>query len=221
MRRLVFLFAVLLCGCVSNHESSKETLKTGDLLFVALPLDYTLQDSNSMDDAIVSATGDSASVNYIHVAIVEVNGDSTWVIDATLKHGVDRHPIDTFWTDFTLKDGSLPRVDVMRLSDTNGVSGFISLAKKFCGRGYDLYFLPENKEQYCSELVRNSYVRNGDTLFSQNPMNFKSKDGSFPPYWVDLFALLGEDIPQGKMGTNPNAMSKESVLYRVNLNLHR
>ena len=52
-----------------------------------------------MTGAIAAATG-SGDTEYIHVAILEVDavGD-LWIIDATLKHGVARYPIDK------LKDG--------------------------------------------------------------------------------------------------------------------
>lgn len=43
--------------------------------------------------------------------------DSVWIIDATIAHGVDRHPLDTFLRVFTLKDGSYPEFIVKRVKD--------------------------------------------------------------------------------------------------------
>jgi hypothetical protein len=170
-----------------------------------------------MDEAITSATGREGEINYIHVAILERDEqDSLWVIDATINHGVDRHPFRVYLTDFTLNDGSYPVMDVMRLKDNTNVTTYVDNAKTFVGRGYDMYFSSDNTEQYCSELVRNSYVTStGEYLFSEYPMNFMSSDGTFPPYWVELFGLLGEPIPQGEMGTNPNAMSQEDCLMKA------
>ena len=105
---LVLAVLILLAGC------GQPRVQSGDLLFVGIPVDYSLE-ASSMDNAIVSATGDSNQINYIHVAILEVEDGQTWVIDATVKHGVDRHPLDTFLADFTLKDGSLPLLDVRRV----------------------------------------------------------------------------------------------------------
>lgn len=226
--RFVFLLSLavmLLCGgCNRNTEKAElaetqtEQLQTGDLVFVALPLDY-MSDTTEMGSAIAASTGDSVGINYIHVAIAEVSNDSVWIIDATLAHGVDRHPLDTFFCDFTLDDGSLPQMDIMRLSDNSNASKYVENAKQFVGRKYDLYFLPDNDEQYCSELVRNSYINGEEHIFSEAPMNFKSDDGTFPPYWVWLFEQIGQPIPQGFPGTNPNAMSKEKCLEKVNVTL--
>ena len=214
----VLFSALLLFSCHNaKQEEQQDGIQTGDLLFVGLPLDYHLTDSTSMDDAITSATGREGEINYIHVAILERDEqDSLWVIDATIKHGVDRHPFSVYLSDFTLKDGSYPVMDVMRLKDNTNATEYVNNAKTFVGRGYDMYFSSDNTEQYCSELVRNSYVTStGEYLFSEAPMNFKSDDGTFPPYWIELFNLLDEPIPQGEMGTNPNDMSKESCLMKV------
>ena len=221
---LAIIATILHVGCNRNTEKAEpaeaqtEQLQTGDLVFVALPLDF-MADTTEMGSAIAASTGDSIGINYIHVAIAEVANDSVWIIDATLAHGVDRHPLDTFFCDFTLDDGSLPQMDIMRLSDNSQATKYVENAKQFTGRGYDLYFLPDNDELYCSELVRNSYINGEEHIFSEAPMNFKAEDGTFPPYWVWLFEEIGQPIPQGLPGTNPNAMSKEKCLEKVNVTL--
>lgn len=227
LKSLLFLLCciavIMLVSCrpaIKNIHSvtmGDVTVQNGDLLFVGLPLDYHIVDTASMDEAITAATGQENAVNYIHVAILEVDeNDSLWVIDATIKHGVDRHPFSVFASDFTLNDGSRPEMVVMRLQDNANVNKFVENAKTYCGREYDMHFLPDNEAQYCSELVRNSYTTStGEYIFGESPMNFKSADGTFPPYWVELFDLLGEPIPQGVMGTNPNDMSQEQCLKRV------
>ena len=69
---------------------------------------------------------------------------------------------------------------------------------------------------YCSELVWYSFIDNdGEALFDAAPMNFKGADGSFPDFWIELFAEMGQPIPQGEPGTNPNHMAQESILTEV------
>ncbi len=46
-------------------------------------------------------------------------------------------------------------------------------------------------------------------------MNFRAADGSMPPFWNELFAKLGEEIPEGLPGTNPNDMSRDTLLTEV------
>ncbi len=212
----IFFFAfatVLFASC--GRTSSK--IQTGDLLFVGLPLDYTVEgDTASMADAIASATGSESHVNFIHVAILEVGGDTTWVIDATIKRGVARYPLDSMREDFRLRSGGYPVFSVKRLRHNRNAEQWIANARKYVGQRYDMAFLPDNDEQYCSELVWNSYLDgDGEHIFSAAPMNFKSPDGSYPPYWVWLFAQLGMPIPQGVMGTNPNDMAADKLLQPV------
>ncbi len=197
------------------------TLQSGDLLFVGIPADYTLSDTASMSDAIVASTGDSNLLNFIHVAIIEVERDTTWIIDATIKRGVSRYPLDSMMADFQLKDGSYPEFVVMRLRDNRHADSYVEQSKAYLGRAYDMWFLPDNEEQYCSELVRNAYRNaDGNYLFAEAPMNFKSPDGTFPPYWVQLFQSLGQPIPQDLPGTNPNDMHADSALVKI-CTLHR
>ena len=195
-------------------DPDKPQLMNGDLVFVGLPMDYNAE-GGSMDEAIASATGAPGELNLIHVAIAEVRADSVGIIDATLSHGVDRHPLDTFLTDFTLRDGSLPEFIIKRTNSVD-VDAAVEKAKSFCGRGYDTFFLPDNEEMYCSELVQRSYLdAAGEEVFPSQPMNFLASDGTMPTYWEWLFGLLGMEVPQGVLGTNPHDMSLSPLLETV------
>lgn len=213
MKRIC-LFVLIIIACLSGKAQTQ--VRTGDLLFLGIPADYTIFD-DSMSGAIASATGKADQLNYIHVAVLEVNDKGAiWIVDATLKHGVDRHPLDTFLADFTLKNGNYPQLDVMRLKRPRHVALYVENTRRFCGEAYDLYFLPDNDRHYCTELVYDSYVTpKGKHLFHAAPMNFKAEDGTFPPYWVQLFQLINQPIPQSELGTNPNAMAKEKCLKKI------
>ena len=217
MKRIVFLAALaLLAACAPKPER----LQTGDLIFVGIPADYDL-DASSMDSAITEATGSDTGLNLIHAAIAEVDPEGrVWIIDATIKHGVDRHPLDTFLRDFTLRDGSYPVFKILRLKDNRQAEQYVENAKKQLGLPYDSAFLPDNDALYCTELVYECYRDgNGQPLFQATPMNFKNAEGEFPLYWEQLFALLDQPIPQGIPGTNPQGMAEESVLRPVAVDL--
>ena len=207
--RIFFLIPLLLLAVCCGHKTGR--LRNGDLVFVGLPLDYHA-DASSMNAAISSATGEEGELNLIHVAIAEVLGDSIWIIDATIAHGVDRHPLDTFLKDFTLRDGSLPEFIVKRVSGVDADAA-VERAKTYCGRAYDVRFLPDNEDFYCSELVQKCYLdAAGEPVFASEPMNFCAPDGTMPPYWEWLFGLLGMDVPQGVPGTNPQGMAASPLL---------
>ena len=100
------------------------------------------------------------------------------------------------------------------------VNAAVEKAKTFCGRGYDMYFLADNEELYCSELVQRCYLdKAGNQVFESEPMNFFAPDGTMPPYWTWLFAKLGIEIPQGQPGTNPQRMAQAPVLQEVSAQL--
>ena len=207
---LLILVLFLCCFCNSPHTG----LQTGDLIFVGIPSDYRIE--GSIEDAISASTSDDADLNIIHTAIAEVKGDSVWIIDATIKHGVDRHPLDTFLRDFTLKDGSLPVLEVRRLEDAELSRKAVERAKQYLGKPYDVHFLPDNDAWYCSELVRDSYLdASGNPVFPVSPMNFKDAAGEMPVYWEQLFALLGEPVPQDVPGTSPQGLRADPLLHPV------
>lgn len=214
----LIIITVVLVALAGACSPSGDKLMNGDLIFVGLPLDYSAE-GGSMDEAIASATGNTGELNLIHVAIAEVRADSVWIIDATIRHGVDRHPLDTFLTDFTLRDGSMPEFIIKRVKGADADAA-VKKARSFCGRGYDTRFLPDNEELYCTELVQNSYLdASGKEVFESKPMNFLASDGTMPPYWEWLFAQIGMEVPQGVPGTNPQDMSKAPCLEPVSVSL--
>ena len=212
MRDKIFPFLVccmlFLGGCGTSSK-----IKTGDLLFVGMSADYSADNKEDMTDAIVASIGSKDTVNYFHVAILELDSaGNVWVIDATARRGVDRHPLDTLKSDFRMENGEDPIYTLMRLRGSHPVKKYVANAKTYLGQFYDLYFLPENNMLYCSELVNVSYVRNGKPLFCAAPMNFKNDKGEYPKYWQDLFARLGQPVPQGVLGTNPQDLSRSRRL---------
>ena len=190
-------------------------IETGDLLFVGIPMNYK---DDSMSQAIADATANGDTINFIHTAILEVDKEGrVWVIDATMAYGVDRHPLDTLLKQFTLhEDGARATFDVMRLVDNQNAMRYVEEAKTYLGEPYDRSFLSENGKHYCTELVYDAYVdSDGAHRFQTVPMNFKNAEGEMPAYWVWLFGELGELIPQGEPGTNPQQLHADPGLVHV------
>lgn len=211
MKKALILLIFLSACCNLND---KKQVQTGDLLFIGIPMDYDA--GNNMAQAISAATGDG-EINYIHTAVLEVDDEgAVWVIDATLAHGVDRHPLDTLFKDFTLNNGERATFKVMRLKDDEGAARHMEQCKALLGEEYDVYFLPSNGKHYCTEVVYDCYLnRDGSHIFDSVPMNFKNKDGEMPEYWTWLFGLLGQPVPQGVPGTNPQMMFASPALEFV------
>ncbi|MCD7794406.1 MAG: hypothetical protein LUH46_06015 [Alistipes sp.] len=195
-------FSAVSCG--RNDYS----LQSGDLLFQA-------GESSDMTGAITAATGENGRLNFSHVGIAVVKNGADSVLEATTNGGVRLTALPEFLARST-KIGGHPAVVAMRLKDTTGVCEAIVRARSYLGLPYDYSFLPDNGKFYCSELVWECYRKlDGSPLFTARPMNFRTEDGTLPPFWAELFARQGESVPEGVPGTNPNDMSQERALREV------
>ena len=200
LRTSLIFIAILIYG-----SSNACILKRGDLLFV-------VEEESAFSEAIASATGDSLNITYIHVAIFD---NENRIIEATPKCGVRAISLDKFLSSAPEING-FPGVVVMRITEKFPVDKVIENAESHIGEAYDWHFMPDNGEMYCSELVFESYKDElGNHMFGNHPMNFRNQDGTMPDFWISLYKKLGEPIPEGEPGTNPNDMSKEKILMEV------
>lgn len=209
-KRLLAVVAILtaLTGCT---ECSYQPC-TGDLVFV-------MSSDSEFSEAITESTAAQDSLKFDHVAIVAIEHGEAYVIEASSRYGVVMRTLEEFMEEVPLCDGRCGVV-IKRLTGAclNGLCmpAVIENAKRHIGEEYDWYFMPDNGLQYCSELVYDSFICNdGEHLFSAEPMNFRSEDGTMPLFWVELFERLGTSIPEGVPGTNPNKMSKAEFLIDV------
>ena len=145
------------------------------------------------------------------MGIIEVRGDSIFVIEAEPRNGVRRLPLAGFVED---QDGAV--LKYMRLKTAFAADEAIARAKSRIGEPYDWYYLPDNGRCYCSELVYDSYLdESGAHIFPAESMSFRDADGQMPQFWIDLFAALGCEVPEGEKGTNPDSMAESGLLYGV------
>ena len=190
MRPLAILLStLLLTPIVWGQQHDHQSVERGNLLF--------FEDTAGMGFAVRESTG-----NYTHVALVETVGDTLWIIDATPRHGVSRHPISLETSNPT----------IYRLTISFDTAAVLTRAKSLIGQPYDNAFLPDNDAYYCSELIQAVF----DTLFPSAPMNWRDKDGNLPQYWQEHFKKLGMPVPEGVMGTNPTDLSRSPRLHKLN-----
>lgn len=191
---VLLLCAFALCACASVED---RILRTGDLVFVAIA-----------DDGADPSVRDL----YIHTAMVDVDDEGVWILDATAKRGVARYPLDTFIVDYRRHDGSFPTFEVFRLKDGSGTEEFMQNARKYLGEKYDVDFVPDNGSHYCTELVYDSYIRGGRHIFETGPMDFSVSGGDVAAFWVRTFGRIGAEIPQGREGTDPKDMRASGAI---------
>lgn len=193
---------------LSACARSGQPLRTGDLLFQA-------GRESAMGGAIKAATGNDCELQFTHVGIAVFGSRADSVLEATSDGGVRMTALSDFLNKSVRLNGR-PVAIAKRLKDTAGIAAAVARARTFLGQPYDYSFRPDNGKLYCSELVWESYLApDGRRLFPAQPMNFRAADGSMPPFWNELFAKLGEEIPEGLPGTNPNDMSRDTSLTEV------
>ena len=192
-----------------NFSGFCTDLKTGDLVFQA-------EGTSDFSNAIASATASEDSLKIIHAGIIEMDERGTpQVIEASPESGVRIISLEKFLEDSPQING-MPGVVVKRLNIDYSIDDAISLAKSHLGEEYDWWYLPDNGKMYCSELIYESYLTpEGEHVFESKPMNFRASDGSMPEFWTKLFEKLGQKVPEGVLGTNPNDLSKDFRLTEV------
>ena len=206
MKRFIIYIGILVAAisCRPQHRN----LQSGDLLF-------QVGKGSEMEQAITTATEQHNTLNFTHVGIAILKGGADSVLEATSPGGVRITPLQEF-LDRAERVKGRPGVVVMRLRDTAGLARSVKRAKEYLGLPYDFSYRPDNGRLYCSELVWESYRDTcGRRIFPARPMNFRAADGAMPAFWTELFEKLGEPIPEGVPGTNPNDMAREGILTEV------
>lgn len=169
-------------------NTAKKRLRPGDLIFQA-----NLSDEN--DAAIAQSLHHSLknSQGINHVGLCDVDG----IIEA-IEQGV----VKTCWDDFLART---PYNFLCRHPDQSLASKAVIYAKRFLGKPYNTYFLPEADAFYCSELIVFAFcmANDGHPVFQQSPMTFKnSQTGQFLDHWLTYYGTA-DSIPEGVVGSHP------------------
>lgn len=207
MKRFIIYIGILVAAisCRPQHRN----LQSGDLLF-------QVGKGSEMEQAITTATEQHNTLNFTHVGIAILKGGADSVLEATSEGGVRMTAMEEFLQRAAQDKKGRPLVVAMRLRDTAGLAASVRRARACLGLPYDYAFGPDNGKYYCSELIWENY-RTPDSVrrFTARPMNFRAPDGTMPHFWVELFEQLGEPIPEGIPGTNPNGMAQDPQLQEV------
>lgn len=207
LRVLAVAILSIVTGC-SNGTVSSSDLCDGDLLFVV----------NGNGNNITEVTQGADNLKIDHVAIFAEGN----IIEAIPEHGVVESPLDSFLVRLNEKEsvvvGRVKELDV-RVSVEN--------ARGFLGLPYDEIFMPSDSAIYCSELVQKSFVfktksavenqrgnvvdpQLSQSVFSTIPMSFHDSTGNVTDFWTKFYAARGLTVPEGKPGTNPGQLSRDS-----------
>lgn len=202
---LFLLCFILLVGCSADSfqgdDISLKNLHEGDLMFVVK------ETSNPITDATQGIDG----LKIDHVAIYHHTDSADYALEAIGK-GVVLTPLTAFLNRTKGKEGK-PLVAVGRVIADCDMNTSMKRALSYLGRAYDHFYMPDDKEIYCSELVQKSFVdHHGLPVFPTIPMSFHDKDGKILDSWKQFYAFYHREVPEGEPGTNPGQLSRDKAV---------
>jgi hypothetical protein len=209
---IIFFFSCILALCCKHAHNNKH-LQEGDLLF---------QDLNcgELCDAIESVTEGVNGKDFSHCGVV-VNINGTLMVAEAISEKVQFNSLQNFFS----RSGDtieIENITVGRLKTPyeSLIPKVISNIKEIVGQPYDDVFLLNNGKWYCSELIYETFknANNQNDFFELEPMTFKSPiNKSFIPAWVGYYKDLGQEIPEGELGTNPGLISRSDKIEIVEI----
>lgn len=198
-----WLFLAQIAVLMSCQQPIKNKYyQSGDILFRG-------HLSSSLSQAIDAVTQTRDNHHYTHMGLVEVAGDTVWVLHAAPGKGVCKELLEEFCLDG--KDSIVVgHYRVLDIPDQS-VNDALAFANKQLGLPYNYSYILADEGFYCSELVYQAYAP--DSLFTLNPMTFiDPQTGDFHQGWIKHYQELGIAIPEGQPGCNPNGMAANERL---------
>tara|TARA_A100000164_G_scaffold359872_1_gene372986 strand:+ start:567 stop:1262 length:696 start_codon:yes stop_codon:yes gene_type:complete len=201
----LFLILLIILNSCNKNKNSLFQLNHGDLLFQNTG-------SDTIDNAIKSVTATSFYKSYSHVGMAMQKDNKWFVLEAIPKQGVILTPLDKFLNRNKTKFNKY-QTTVARLETNYNVyiSDAITFGLDRINSPYDEFFSWDDSSYYCSELVYKMFSSQSlpkDSMpFNTNPMTFNDSTGRPMLSWVNYYKNLNHEIPEGKIGTNPNLIA--------------
>lgn len=203
MKRLSFL-VLILSFVFACSDSNK--IQSGDIVFRSAT-------SSSLSEAINNVTQTQKATNYSHIGVCDVVDGSIYIYHSDLGKGVVHEPLEAF---MKATDTVKYVADFYRIKNitSNQVENALNRAKTFLGQPYNTTYILEDNGLYCSEYIYEVFKE--DTIFELEPMTFKNPETKvFHEGWIKHYEELGIEIPEGKLGCNPNGMANSKHLEFV------
>mgnify|MGYP001019732028 CR=1 FL=1 len=194
MKKVLFL----LLSTSALLAQNKVELKNGDLIFQDM-------DCGPLCDAIEAVTEGYNGNDFSHMGLVYHRNDTTYIIEAAGKE-VRLTTLEKFSKN-TAKSMYIGR---LKKEYQKLIPNAISFSLLQLGVPYDDEYIYNNGSYYCSELIYDAFMfaNGGKPFFQLFPMTYKQPGtNAFFPAWVEYYATIGKDIPEGLPGCNPGGIS--------------
>jgi len=177
---------------------NKPELQDGDLLFQDM-------DCGPLCDAIEAVTEGYKGQDFSHMGMVYHRNDTTYIIEAA-GTAVRLSTLENFSKN-TKKPMLIGR---LKKKYQKLIPTALNYSLMQLGVPYDDEYVYDNESYYCSELIYDAFksANNGEPFFELSPMTYKQPGTTeFFPAWVEYYASIGKQIPEGLPGCNPGGMS--------------
>ena len=204
----LFLILLTILNSCRENKSLLFELQQGDLLFQNTG-------SDTIDNAIKSVTATPFSENFSHVGMATKKNNSWFVLEAIPKKGVVLTSLDKFLnrnkTKFNKYETRVARLDSIY---NVYISDAINFGLEKINSPYDKLFTWDDSSYYCSELIYKMFsfqnLSKDSIPFETNLMTFNDSTGRPMLSWANYYKSLNYEIPEGKIGTNPNLIASSA-----------
>lgn len=190
-------------GCKSLKYSD---LMSGDLVFVTA-------EKENLSGAINRVTQKNEAENYDHVGIIEKNNNMYFVLHAAPNGGSQKEKLNNFIKNQT--EGNA-EVYLYRLKPEfqNSIPDAIKKANSILGKPYNFTYVLNEETLYCSDFIERIF--RSSQIFELKPMTFiNPKTGKTDDFWIKFYQDKNMEVPEGKLGCNPNGMAGSDKLIKI------
>lgn len=205
-RSLFFLYLLIFSAFLGCKNSISSDLKSGDLLFVTAK-------SSGLSGAINNVTQKSKNASYDHIGILKNEDKRLFVLHAAPKGGSQKQEFQSFVNE---QKSEGQNIVVYRLKNEyqNTIPKALEKAETMLGKPYNFNYILDENSYYCSDFIERAFRENH--IFKLEPMTFKDpKTGKINDFWEDFYRKKNLEVPEGKLGCNPNGLANSEKLFRV------
>ena len=202
MKHYILILSVLLLQNCSISKLSQ--LHNGDLLFVQA-------EEENLSGAISRVTENKKSISYDHIAIIERKANKINVLEASIKSGSSKLEYNDF-----IKRNNTTKIILYRLKPEfqYAIPDALIKANSILGKPYNTSYILNENSYYCSDFIERSFRK--AQIFDLKPMTFiNPKTGKTDLFWKVFYKNLSLEVPEGKLGCNPNGLSQSPKIEKI------
>lgn len=200
----ILLILISTSGFAQNVKL--KNLRNGDLIFVEAEQEY-------LSGAINRVTQRDTNSSFDHIGIIEYDQGNLFVLHASSKKGSIREGIKSF-NQTQKKDQNNLVVYRLKEEYQSTIPKTITAAKLMLGKPYNWSYILNDSSFYCSDFIERAFRH--AHIFQLEPMTFiNPSTGKIDDFWKDFYQKQGLEVPEGKLGCNPNGLAASDKIIKI------